>query len=111
MLAAGVSSRVSFFQVSSAPRSRGCPFQNAVVELADPTHPGNWLKRCLCPRTNSVLRVLVEEAVGKAAAKVAPAVNILVEGAIVTAVIQGNPSAADVAPVQVKGDHGQLSTR
>jgi hypothetical protein len=35
--------------------------------------------------------------VGKAGAKVAPAVNILVEGAIVTAVIQGNPSAADVA--------------
>jgi hypothetical protein len=40
---------------------------------------------------------LVEEAVCKAAVKVAPAVNILVEGAIVTAVIQGTPDAADVA--------------
>ena len=39
----------------------------------------------------------VEEAVGKTAAKVAPAVALLVEGAIVTAVIQGTPDAADVA--------------
>ena len=42
------------------------------------------------------LRGLVEESVGKAV-KVAPAVAILVEGAIITAVIQGNPDAADVA--------------
>ena len=40
---------------------------------------------------------LVEEAIGKEAAKVAPAVALLVEGAIVTAVIQGTPDAADVA--------------
>ena len=43
------------------------------------------------------LRGPVEEAVGKSAAKVAPAVALLVEGAIVTAVIQGKPDAADVA--------------
>jgi len=43
------------------------------------------------------LRGLVEASVGKAAAKVAPAVAILVEGAVVTAVIQGSPDAADGA--------------
>jgi hypothetical protein len=40
---------------------------------------------------------LVEQTVAKAAPKVAPAVSILVEGAIMTAVIQRNPGAADVA--------------
>ena len=39
----------------------------------------------------------LEETVGKGASKVAPAVALLVEGAVVTAVIQGKPDAADVA--------------
>ena len=50
-----------------------------------------------CDRFSAFLRGVVEETVGKAAAKVAPAVTVLVEGAVVTAVIQGNPDAADVA--------------
>src|SRR4051812_4364171 len=80
-----------------SPGFRGCPFQNAAVELADPTHPGTEFVRGHKQRFSEFLRGLVEEMVGKAAAKVAPAVNILVEGAIVTAVIQGSPDAADVA--------------
>src|SRR5262249_47407579 len=80
-----------------SPGFRGCPFQNAAVELADPTHPGTEFVRGHKQRFSEFLRGLVEEIVGKAAAKVAPAVSILVEGAIVTAVIQGNPHAADVA--------------
>jgi AcrR family transcriptional regulator len=80
-----------------SPGFRGCPFQNAAVELADPTHPGTEFVRGHKQRFSEFLRGLVEETVGKAAAKVAPAVNILVEGAIVTAVIQGNPNVADVA--------------
>ena len=43
------------------------------------------------------LRGLVAESIGKASKKVAPAVGLLVEGAIVTAVIQGSPDAVDVA--------------
>ena len=39
---------------------------------------------------------MVEETVGKGT-RVAPAIAILVEGALVTAVVQGNPDAADVA--------------
>jgi AcrR family transcriptional regulator len=80
-----------------APGFRGCPFQNAAAELADPRHPGTEFARGHKQRFNEFLRGLVEATVGKAAARIAPAVTILVEGAIATAVIQGNPDAADVA--------------
>jgi AcrR family transcriptional regulator len=80
-----------------SPGFRGCPFQNAAVELADPAHPGAEFVRGHKQRFSEFLRGLVEERVGKAAAKIAPAVSILVEGAMVTAVIQGDPGAADVA--------------
>jgi len=80
-----------------SPEFRGCPFQNAAIELADPSHPGTVFVREHKQRFSEFLRGLVGESVGQAAAKIAPAVSILVEGAIVTAVIQGNPHAADVA--------------
>ena len=80
-----------------SPGFRGCPFQNAAVELADPAHPGTEFVRGHKQRFSEFLRGLVEKTVGKAGTKIAPAVSILVEGAIVTAVIQGNPDAADVA--------------
>ena len=80
-----------------SPEFRGCPFQNAAVELADPSHPGTDFVRGHKQRFSGFLRGLIEQSVGKAAAKAAPAVTILVEGAIMTAVIQGNPGAADVA--------------
>src|SRR4051812_33988547 len=72
-----------------SPGFRGCPFQNAAAELADPSHPGSAFVRGHKQRFGEFLRGLVEETVGKAAAKVAPAVAILVEGAVVIAVIQG----------------------
>jgi AcrR family transcriptional regulator len=80
-----------------SPGFRGCPFQNAAVELADPNHPGAEFVRGHKRRFSAFLRGLVEAMVGKAAARVAPAVIVLVEGAMVTAVIQGTPDAADVA--------------
>ena len=80
-----------------SPGFRGCPFQNAAVELADPTHPGSEFVRGHKQRFSAFLHGLVEETIGKSAANVAPAVSVLVEGAIVTAVIQGKPDAANVA--------------
>src|SRR4051794_20326089 len=80
-----------------SPGFRGCPFQNAAVELADAAHPGTAFVRGHKQRFSEFLRGLVEQTVGRAAAKVAPAVSLLVEGAIITAVIQGDPDAADVA--------------
>jgi AcrR family transcriptional regulator len=79
------------------PGFRGCAFQNAAVELADAAHPGTEFVRGHKQRFSEFLRGLVEEVVGKAAAKIAPAVALLVEGAIVTAVIQGTPDSAEVA--------------
>ncbi|QVL32706.1 TetR/AcrR family transcriptional regulator [Telmatocola sphagniphila] len=80
-----------------SPGFRGCAFQNAAVELADPAHAGTKFVKDHKRRFQEFLAGLVEESVGKGAAKVALAVGLLVEGAIVTAVIQGSPDAVDVA--------------
>jgi AcrR family transcriptional regulator len=80
-----------------SPGFRGCAFQNAAVELADPAHPGTQLVRDHKRRFAALLRGVVEEAAGEGAATMAPAIALLVEGAIVTAVIHGTPDAADVA--------------
>jgi len=80
-----------------SPGFRGCPFQNAAVELADPAHPGTAFVRGHKQRFSDFLRGLVEASVGKSGARVAPAVSVLVEGAIITTMIQGNSDAAEVA--------------
>jgi AcrR family transcriptional regulator len=80
-----------------SPRFRGCAFQNAAVELADPAHAGTAFVRGHKQRFGKFLRGLVEQSAGEGAAKIAPAVTLLVEGAIVTAVIRAKPEAADVA--------------
>jgi AcrR family transcriptional regulator len=79
------------------PGFRGCAFQNAAVELADSSHPGTEFARGYKRRFGEFLRGLIEESVGEKAAKLAPAVSLLVEGAIVTAAIEGKPDAVDVA--------------
>lgn len=81
----------------SSPGFRGCAFQNAVVELADPDHPGTAFVRGHKGRFHETLAGLVREAVGPAGEAVTPAVAVLVEGAIVTALIDRSPAAADVA--------------
>ncbi len=80
-----------------SPGFRGCAFQNAAVELADPAHAGTQFAKDHKRRFQDFLAGLVEESLGKGGAKVAPAVGLLVEGAIVTAVIQGSPDVVDVA--------------
>jgi AcrR family transcriptional regulator len=80
-----------------SPGFRGCAFQNAALELADPNHPGSDFVKGHKRRFQEFLAGLVEESIGKAAAKVAPAVGLLVEGAVVTAVIQGSPDSVDIA--------------
>ena len=80
-----------------SPDFRGCAFQNAMIELADPAHAGSQFVRDHKRRFQDFLSGLIEESLGNEAAKVAPAVGLLVEGAIVTAVIQGSPNPVDVA--------------
>ena len=76
---------------------RGCAFINATVELADPNHPAAIFSAQHKVAFHKMIREIVIEVAGPKAASVAPAISMLVEGAIVTAVIDGNPDAADVA--------------
>lgn len=80
-----------------SPGFRGCAFQNAVVELADPDHAGTQFVRDHKRRFADLLRGVVAESVGNGTSRLAPAISLLVEGAIVTAVIHGTPDAAAVA--------------
>jgi AcrR family transcriptional regulator len=79
------------------PTFRGCAFINASVELADAGHAGSVYARQHKERFLAFLLNLIEESLGGAAAKLAPAVALLIEGAIVTAVIQGSSRPAEVA--------------
>lgn len=80
------------------PTFRGCAFINASVELADPAHPGFAFAREHKQRFRAFLAGFIEESLGTTAAvKFAPAIAILIEGAIVTAVLQGSSEPADVA--------------
>lgn len=80
-----------------SPGFRGCAFQNAAVELADREHAGSQFVRDHKRRFAELLRGFVEDSVGGKGAKLAPAVALLVEGAIVTAVIHGKTDAVEVA--------------
>lgn len=80
-----------------SPDFRGCAFINATVELADPTHLGAKLAKEHKRRFHAFVAKLVEESAGVAAAKVGPAISLLVEGAIVTALMNGSANAADIA--------------
>jgi AcrR family transcriptional regulator len=80
-----------------SPDFRGCAFQNAAVELADPGHAGTQFVRQQKRRFADLLKGLLEEDVGPRATKIAPTIALLVEGAIMTAAIQGTAAAADVA--------------
>ncbi len=79
------------------PTFRGCAFINASVELADEKHPGFLFARRHKERFHALLEGLIGEALGTEAARLAPCVAMLIEGAIVTAVIEGTPGPADVA--------------
>lgn len=80
-----------------SPGYRGCPFQNAAAELADPDHPAAVFVREQKQRFVGFLRRCVEESVGPAGAAAVPAIALLVEGALLTAVINGSAEPADVA--------------
>lgn len=79
------------------PWFRGCAFINASVELANPDHLGFAFARGHKERFSDFLKGLAEQTAGRAGARMAPAIHLLVEGAIVTAVMQGKPDAVKIA--------------
>jgi AcrR family transcriptional regulator len=77
---------------------RGCMFINAHVELADTKHPASQFSASHKQRFHQLLQAILEEAGGAKSAKtVAPALALLVEGAIVTAAMTQTSASADVA--------------
>lgn len=77
---------------------RGCMFINARVELAEPTHPAAKFSAKHKERFHEMLRGSVEETAGaKTAEAIARALALLVEGAIITAVMEQSSKPADVA--------------
>lgn len=99
---AGVDRLEAFFAALkdwfAIPDFRGCMFINACVELADAGHEGSQFSAQHKERFHAMLNEGVAESVGsKAAESLTPAIALLVEGAIVTAVMEQSPNAADVA--------------
>jgi len=80
-----------------SPGFRGCSFINAAVELADPKHPASQFATEHKCRFRGMLEEIVAETVGRKVAPLTAAISLLVEGAIVTAVMEGSSKSADVA--------------
>ncbi len=76
---------------------RGCSFINASVELADPGHPASQFSAAHKEGFHNMLKEIITQSRGPKAASAAPAIALLVEGAIVTAAMERRPDAADVA--------------
>ncbi|QDT44103.1 HTH-type transcriptional regulator YjdC [Gimesia alba] len=79
------------------PDYRGCSFINATAELADPRHAASVFCTEHKRRFRDQLTEIIIETEGPKAAAVAPAISVLVEGAIVTSVSEGNSEAAQIA--------------
>lgn len=76
---------------------RGCSFINAALELAREEHPASRFAAAHKLRFYGRLRDVLVEAAGQRGEALAPAITLLVEGAIVTAVMQGTSKSADIA--------------
>lgn len=76
---------------------RGCSFINATAELADSDHPAVRFSAEHKLRFYAMLRDCVIDAHGEPAAKAVPAIRLLIEGAIVSALIERSARPADVA--------------
>lgn len=77
---------------------RGCMFINSRVELADTKHPGSKFSAVHKQRFREMLRQIVEESAGiRVAEATAPAISMLIEGAIITAMMQQSSEPAEIA--------------
>ncbi len=79
------------------PTFRGCVFVNATVELADPEHPARRPILNHKHRMREWITGLATEAGLREPAAVGSHVMLLMEGAIITALVDEDPTAADRA--------------
>lgn len=81
-----------------SPGFRGCMFINTCAELADSAHEGSQFSAQHKERFYAMLKEIITETAGAKAAEAAnSAISLLVEGAIVTAVMEKTSKPADVA--------------
>ncbi|MBI1323647.1 TetR family transcriptional regulator [bacterium] len=81
-----------------SPGFRGCMFINAFAELASPDHEAAKFAVMHKQRFHAMIRDLIVESAGaESADRLSQAIALLVEGAIVTAVMSQSPTPADVA--------------
>src|SRR5882762_7274239 len=76
---------------------RGCPFVNAVAELGDPTHPGAKMAVAFKEQRRLWLRDALAQLNVSDPDGLATQVAILVEGAIIAALVRGDPAMASAA--------------
>lgn len=80
-----------------SPGFRGCAFINACVELADAQHAASQFAAQHKKRFHDMLTEIITDTAGAKSKSAAPAVALLVEGAIVAAVMEQSHKQADVA--------------
>ena len=76
---------------------RGCPFVNAVAELGDATHPGTRMAVAYKERHRLWLRDALTQLNAADPDTLATQVAILVEGAIIAALVRSDPGVARAA--------------
>ncbi len=77
---------------------RGCMFINSSVELADAQHEGSKFAASHKRRFHAQLQQIISQTAGTKAARVAgPQIALLVEGAIVAALMEQSSKPADLA--------------
>lgn len=76
---------------------RGCAFVNATVELADPQHPAHTAVLEYKTNTREWVAELVTDCGVADSQLVARQIVQIMEGAIITAMLEQDPTAADVA--------------
>jgi AcrR family transcriptional regulator len=80
---------------AEAPSFRGCAFQNAGAEVADPAHPIRLAARAQRAWLHGVFSTLAREIAGGAAAeRLAGSLMVIYDGAAATSVLDGDPAAA-----------------
>jgi AcrR family transcriptional regulator len=81
---------------------RGCPFLNAIEELPDPSHPGRQATRQHRAWLHELIRGLVASAGVRPVERVARALVVIYDGAIASAVLDGDPDAVSAARFAVE---------
>jgi len=76
---------------------RGCPYVNAVTELSDRKHPATNIAVRFKDERHAWYRTLLERMDVKDPAFLATQLQLLVEGALVTALVRDDPSCAKAA--------------